>query len=97
MSDRTRLCLTMELGKSVRIGEDTLTIAAIAERPSFIPGRPSYNEVLLSIFTLPKTVWAIEATEVFLPDWSVQVNEITRGKAKIAVHAPQDIKIERVK
>lgn len=97
MSERTRLCLTIDIGKSVRIGDDILAITAIAERPSFVPGRPSYNEVLLSIFTIPKTVWAIEATEVLLPDWSVQINEISRGKAKIAVHASPDIKIERIK
>lgn len=97
MQDRTRLCLTLDLGSSVKIGHDMLTVSAIAERPSFTPGRPAYNEVMLSICTLPKTVWAIEQTEVFLPEYSVLVNEITRGKARIAVHAPQDIKIERVK
>jgi len=97
MQDRTRLCLTLDLGSSVKIGQDILTISAIAERPSFTPNQPAYNEVLLSICTLPKTVWAVEQTEVFLPEYSVLVNEITRGKARIAVHASQNIRIERIK
>lgn len=97
MHDRTRLCLTLELGKSVRIGQDILTIAAIAERPSFSGSRQIYNEVLLYVQALPKTLWAVESTEVFFPDWSVQINEINRSKAKIAVHAPIQMQIERIK
>lgn len=97
MQNKTRLCLTLDLGSSVKIGQDMLTISAIAKRPSFTPSQPAYNEVLLSICTLPKTVWAVEQTEVVLPEYSVLVNEITGGKARIAVHASQNIRIERIK
>jgi hypothetical protein len=93
-SDRTRLCLILNLGQSVRIGEDVMTVAVSANRPGF-HGRDRYNEAHLWFQSGPR-IWFVDGMEAYLPGFSVQVNEIHHSKVRLAIRADPSIKITRL-
>lgn len=91
---RSRLCITLDIGKSVRIGEETLTVVCIASRPGFY-GRDSYHEVYLC-FTSGSKIWIAENMEAYFQDYSVGVMKITSTKVRISITADPSIKINRL-
>jgi hypothetical protein len=93
-SARSRLCITLDLGKSVQIGDETLTVACIASRPGFY-GRDSYHEVYLWLASGPR-IWIAENMEAYFNDYSVGVTKITPTKVRISITADPSIRINRL-
>lgn len=91
---RSRLCITLDIGKSVLIGEETLTVVCIVSRRGFY-GRDSYHEVYLC-FTSGSKIWIAENMEAYFQDYSVGVMKITPTKVRISITAAPSIKINRI-
>lgn len=92
MTERTRLCLTVPLGSSVRIGDCDVEIASIVSKPGFNQRR--YREALLRNST-GKELWFVENMEAYFETYSLLVTEITTTKVRMAIHADKSVPIAR--
>lgn len=95
MQDRTRLCLTLNLGQSVRIGEDVMTVFCISDVFDFDRQRSRFEALLR--FQHGSQVWAKKAEKLNFPDYSMELVRVHSNLIEVSFLADPSIKINRLK
>lgn len=91
---RKRLCMTVPVGTSVQIGDEYVYVSHVRRYPAS-RGTPAYDSASMETSSGTKFV-LIENSEAFFRDYSILVTEITATKVRMAIHAPESLKITRL-
>lgn len=92
--DRKRLCLTVPIGTSLKIGDDVLHVSHVIGRPT---GNKSQcdNSAAMELTSGAK-IELYAGEEAYFRNYSIQASEITTTRVRMAIHACESIKIQRL-
>ena len=93
--DRKRLCLTVPIGTSLKIGDDVVFVSHVVNSPALGRNGVKYNTAHFVVSNGQKFA-LIDNSEAHFRDYSIQATEITTTKVRLAVHASESIKIQRL-